>query len=182
MRRPSLRRQWCGVPHYLLELRLQRCDSVAWAKPAIRGADGTDVDWYDGDMIYDDKALLALRELFRTSLGFQLPPFPTPPRTVKNLDRACAALLDFTTVSLHSKTELAGGGPGRTGAVADAMRRQLKDASNEKVAAALDGLVADYVEKRDRRARVLELAAREIMQAPAGADATTRTTGAWPAS
>jgi hypothetical protein len=53
------------------------------------------------------------------------------------------------------------------------MRRQLKDASNEKVAAALDGLVADYVEKRDRRARVLELAAREIMQAPAGADAVS---------
>jgi hypothetical protein len=146
---------------------------MAWAKQAIRGPDDTDVDWYDGDMIYDDKALLALRELFRTSLGFQLPPFPTPPRTVKNLDRACAALLDFTTVSLHSKTELAGGGPGRTGAVADAMRRQLKDASNEKVAAALDGLVADYVEKRDRRARVLELAAREIMQAPAGADAVS---------
>jgi hypothetical protein len=125
------------------------------------------------DMVnqHDDRALLALRELFKNSLGFQLPPFPAPPRTVKNLDKACAALLDFPTVPLHANAAFGSQAPGRSEAIADAMRRQLRDASDEKVAAALDGLVADYVEKRDRRARVLELAAREIMQASASVDA-----------
>lgn len=129
--------------------------------------------------VHDDKALHALRELFRKSLGIQLPPFPTPPRTVKNLDRACAALLDLPTVQLEGKADLAGRGPAGGGAVADSIRRQLRDASNERVAAALDGLVADYVEKRDRRARVLELAAREIMQAPASTDAESSVDDDW---
>jgi uncharacterized protein DUF2806 len=91
---------------------------------------------------------------------------PTPPRTAKNLDKACAALLDYPSGPRHANVDLA-----NRGAMADAMRRQLRGASNEKVAAALEGMVADYVEKRDRRARVLELAAHEIMQPSASVDA-----------
>jgi hypothetical protein len=120
---------------------------------------------------HDDRALFALREFFRNSLGFQLPPLPAPPRTAKNLDKACSALLDFPIASLHANAGLANRAPLRSEAVTDAMRRQLRGASNEKVAAALEGLVADYVEKRDRRTRVLELAAQEIMQGSASIDA-----------
>jgi Protein of unknown function (DUF2806) len=123
--------------------------------------------WYDGmNNHHDDGALFALREFFKNSLGFQLPPLPTPPRTAKNLDQACAALLDYPSAPRHVNADFA-----NRGAIADAMRRQLRGASNEKVAAALEGLVADYVEKRDRRTRVLELAAQEIMQASASVDA-----------
>jgi Protein of unknown function (DUF2806) len=124
-----------------------------------------------------DRALPSLREVIENSLGFQLPPLPAPPRTVKNLDKACAALLDVSTWPRGGNAAFAREEIGRSeklnAAVVDAMQRQLRDASIDKLAAAVDGLVADYVEKRHRRARVLELAAKEITQAPASVDAET---------
>ena len=125
----------------------------------------------------DDKALPTLREVIEKWLGFQLPPLPAPPQTIKNLDKACAALLDVPAAPLGGKAAIALQGLERGEklgvAVVDAMRRQLKDDSDDKVAAALDGLVADYIERRNRRSRVLELAAREITQAPPSVDAET---------
>jgi len=49
---------------------------------------------------------------------------------------------------------------------ADAVGRQLTGASIEKIAAVVDGMVADYLEKRNRRTRVVEIAAQEITQTP----------------
>jgi hypothetical protein len=123
----------------------------------------------------DGKVLPTLREVIENSLGFQLPPLPAPPRAVRNLDKACAALLDLSPGQLQRNSAAACAGRAEKvhAAVVDAMWRQLKDASNETVTAAVDGLVADYLEKRNRRARVLEIAAREITQAPPGVDAET---------
>jgi hypothetical protein len=48
----------------------------------------------------------------------------------------------------------------------DAVGRQLRGASVETITAVVDGMVADYIEKRNRRTRVLEIAAQEITQSP----------------
>jgi hypothetical protein len=132
----------------------------------------------------NDKALTSLREVIENSLGFQLPPLPAPPRTVKNLDKACAALLDVPAwPRTGSKALVAREEFGRNekfnAALIDAMRRQLVDASVDKVASAVDGLVADYIEKHQRRSRVLELAAKEITQAPASVDAESYLDDDW---
>lgn len=85
-------------------------------------------------------------------------------------------LLDAPPVQLGRSpifSEGSGHGEKLEVAFVHAMRRQLKDASNERVAAAVTGLVTDYIEKRDRRTRVLEIAAREITQAPPTLDANT---------
>jgi len=121
------------------------------------------------------RVLPTLRDVIESSLGFQLPPLPAPPRTVKNLDKACAALLDVPPSPREGNAVNSRGRAGAaeklSAAFVDAVRRQLKDESKDKVASAVDGLVADYLEKRDRRARVLEIAAREITQAPPHLDA-----------
>jgi hypothetical protein len=128
----------------------------------------------------EGKVLPTLRDVIEGSLGFQLPPLPAPPRTVKNLDKACAALLDYAPGSPARNTAA---GPAQSAklsaAFVEAMRHQLSDSSTEKMAAAVDGLVNDYLEKRNRRARVLEIAAREITQAPPTLDANTLIDDDW---
>jgi hypothetical protein len=128
------------------------------------------------------KALSTLREVIEASLGYRLPPFSTPPLTVKNLDRACAALLDVPPVHVASNAAAIEGpkqGEELGSVFADAMRRQFREVSNERIAAVVDGLVADYVEKRSRRTRVLEIAAQEITLGPPGAEANTLLDDDW---
>jgi hypothetical protein len=127
----------------------------------------------------EGRALPILREVIESSLGFELPPLPAPPRTVKNLDKACAALLEAPPGSQKNAAGELAQSDKATAAFLDAMRRQLKDATNERVSAAVDGLVADYLERRDRRTRVLEIAAREITQAPPTLDANSLIDDDW---
>ena len=124
--------------------------------------------------------LPTLREVIESSLGLQLPPLPAPPRTVKNLDKACAALLDFAPGSPARNTAAGLAQSAKLGAVfVEAMRHQLSDSTHEKMAAAVEGLVTDYLEKRNRRSRVLEIAAREITQAPPTLDANSLIDDDW---
>src|SRR5262252_9479777 len=104
-----------------------------------------DERWYDGNMTKQTqenggKVLPTLREVIEGALGFQLPPLPAPPLTVKNLDKVCAALLDVPPAAI--------GRPEQNSVFTEAMQRQLGGASNEKLAAVVDGMVADYIEKR----------------------------------
>src|SRR5262249_15064462 len=128
-----------------------------------------DLDMSNGNEAF---VLPILREVIESSLGFQLPPLPAPPHTVTNLDKACAALLDVAP-GFPQTAASKGSGPGEktTAAFVDAIGRHLRDASNEKVASIVNGLVTDYLEKHSRRTRVLEIAAREITQAPPALDA-----------
>ena len=128
------------------------------------------------------KVLSTLREVIEGSLGFQLPPFPAPPLTVKNLDKACAALLDIPPAHVEGNAATVGRleqGEKLSSVFADAMRRQLRGASSQKIAAVVDGLMADYLEKRNRRTRVLEIAAQEITLGPPSADANTLLDDDW---
>jgi len=107
-----------------------------------------------------------LRRVIEGALGAELPPFPGPSFGLKNLDKVCAALLD---VPAHVERNPATvGGPDQGGELssvfADAVGRQLRGASIEMITAVVDGLVADYIEKRNRRTRVVEIAAQEITQ------------------
>jgi hypothetical protein len=107
-----------------------------------------------------------LRRVIEGALGAGLPPFPGPSFGLKNLDKVCAALLD---VPAHVERNPATvGGPDQGGELssvfADAVGRQLRGASIEMITAVVDGLVADYIEKRNRRTRVVEIAAQEITQ------------------
>ena len=121
--------------------------------------------------------LPTLREVIEGALGFQLPPLHAPPLTVKNLDKVCAALLDVPPA--HVGSDAATIVEELNSVLADAMRRQFRGASNEKIAADVDGLVADYIEKRSRRTRVLEIAAQEITQSPLSADADALVDDDW---
>jgi len=106
-----------------------------------------------------------LRKVIEGALGAQLPPLPGPSFGVKNLDKVCAALLDIPPAHAERNAATIGGpdqGEQLGSVFADAVGRQLRDASIEKITAVVEGLVADYIEKRDRRARVVEIAAREI--------------------
>ena len=117
------------------------------------------------------KVLPTLREVIEGALGFQLPPLPAPPLTVKNLDKVCAALLDVPPAAI--------GRPEQNSVFTEAMQRQLGGASNEKLAAVVDGMVADYIEKRSRRTRVLEIAAQEITAGPPSPDANALLDDDW---
>ena len=128
------------------------------------------------------KVLPTLREVIEGALGFQLPPFIAPPLAVKNLDKVCAALLDVPPVQVEGNAASTGRqehGENLNSVFADAMRRQLGGASSEVIAAVVDGLVADYIEKRSRRTRVLEIAAQEITQGRPSADANALLDDDW---
>ena len=117
--------------------------------------------------------LPTLREVIEGALGFQLPPLPAPPLTVKNLDKVCAALLDVPRAHVEGYAASIGRpeqGEKVSSVFVDAIRRQLGGASNEKIASVVDGLVADYIEKRNRRTRVLEIAAQENHAEPPSGD------------
>jgi Protein of unknown function (DUF2806) len=123
-----------------------------------------------------------LREVIEGALGFQLPPFPAPSLTVKNLDKVCAALLDVPPAYVDSNAATIGRpdqGEKLSSVFADAMGRQLRGASIEKITAVVDGLVADYIEKRNRRTRVLEIAAQEMTQSPPSPDANALLDDDW---
>src|SRR6516165_4705494 len=114
-----------------------------------------------------------LRKVIEGALGAELPPFPGPSFGVKNLDKVCAALVDIPPARVESDGATTGG-PGQgeeLGSVfADAVARRLRGASIELITAVVDGLVADYIEKRNRRTRVVEIAAQEIIHSPASVD------------
>jgi len=115
-----------------------------------------------------------LREVIEGALGARLPPFPAPSFGVQNLDKVCAALLDIPPASFGGTAAPIGStdhGEKLSSIFAGAMGRQLRGASIEKITAVADGLVADYIEKRGRRTRVLEIAAQEITQSPPSPDA-----------
>src|SRR5262245_39131400 len=125
--------------------------------------------WYDGNMTKQTHEIPTLRKVIEGALGAQLPPFPGPSFGVKNLDKVCAALLDIAPAPGGRKAATAGmpeEGEKLSSIFADAVGRQLSGASIEKVSAVVDGLVADYIEKRNRRTRVVEIAAQEITQSP----------------
>jgi len=128
--------------------------------------------WYDGNMSKQTHEIPTLRKVIEGALGAQLPPFPGPSFGVKNLDKVCAALLDLPA---HVGKNAATAGTPEQGEklssiFADAVGRQLTGASIEKISAVVDGLVADYIEKRNRRTRVVEIAAQEITQSPPSTD------------
>jgi hypothetical protein len=128
------------------------------------------------------KVLPTLREVIEGALGFQLPPLPAPPLTVKNLDKVCAALLDVPRAHVEGYAASIGRpeqGEKVSSVFVDAIRRQLGGASNEKIASVVDGLVADYIEKRNRRTRVLEIAAQEITLGPPSPDANALLDDDW---
>jgi hypothetical protein len=107
-----------------------------------------------------------LRRVIEGALGAELPPFPGPSFGLKNLDKVCAALLD---IAAHvERNPATAGGPDQgeelSSVFAAAVARQLRGASIEMITAVADGLVADYIEKRNRRTRVVEIAAQEITQ------------------
>jgi hypothetical protein len=89
------------------------------------------------------------------------------------LDKVCAALLDIPPAR-GERTAANIGMPDQSeklsAVFADAVGRQLRGASIEKITAVVDGMVADYLEKRNRRTRVVEIAAQEITQSPPSAD------------
>jgi hypothetical protein len=114
-----------------------------------------------------------LRKVIEGGLGDQLPPLPGSSFGVKNLDKACAALLDIPPAHVGRNAATIGipdQGEKLRSVFADAVGRQLRGASIEKITAVVDGLVADYIEKRNRRTRVVEIAAQEITQSPPSAD------------
>jgi uncharacterized protein DUF2806 len=114
-----------------------------------------------------------LRKVIEGALGAQLPTLPGPSFGVKNLDKVCAALLDIPPAHVE-RTAANIGMPDQSeklGSVfADAVGRQLRGASIDKITAVVDGMVADYLEKRNRRTRMVEIAAQEITQSPPSAD------------
>src|ERR1700730_19121321 len=104
------------------------------------------------------KMLPTLQGVIESSLGVRLPSLPSPPRTLTNLDKVCAALLDVPPAHVERSGAIFEGSPqsdNLSAAFVEAMGRHLRDASNEKISAAAEGLVTDYLEKRSRRARVL---------------------------
>jgi hypothetical protein len=106
-----------------------------------------------------------LRKVIEGALGAQLPTFPGTSFGVKNLDKVCAALLDIPPAHVE-RTAANIGMPDQSeklsSVFADAVGRQLRGASIDKITTVVDGMVADYLEKRNRRTRVLEIAAQEI--------------------
>jgi len=130
--------------------------------------------WYDGNMTKQTHEIPTLRKVIEGALGAQLPPFPGPSFGVKNLDKVCAALLDIPPAHVEKDAATIGGKPEqgeKLGSIfADAVGRQLSGASFEKISAVVDGLVTDYIEKRNRRTRVVEIAAQEITQSPPSTD------------
>jgi len=120
-------------------------------------------------MTKQTREIPSLRKVIEGTLGAQLPPFPGPSFGVENLDKVCAALLDIPPAHVEGNVATSGGpdqDENLSSVFADALRRQLRGASIEKISAVVDGLVADYIEKRSRRTRVLEIAAQEITQNP----------------
>jgi uncharacterized protein DUF2806 len=107
-----------------------------------------------------------LRRVIEGALGAELPPFPGPSFGLKNLDKVCAALLDIPAHVERNPATTGGPDQGEelSSVFAAAVARQLRGASIEMVTAVVDGLVADYIEKRNRRTRVVEIAAQEITQ------------------
>src|SRR5262245_36193916 len=94
-----------------------------------------------------------LRKVIEGELGAELPPFPGSSFGVKNLDKACGALLDIPPAHVGRNTAATIGMPDQgeklSSIFADAVGRQLRGASIEKITAVVDGLVADYIEKRN---------------------------------
>jgi hypothetical protein len=132
-----------------------------------------DARWYDGSMTKRTHEIPTLRKVIEGELGAQLPPFPGSSFGVKNLDKACAALLDIPPAHAGRNAatiDMPDQGEKLSSVFADTVGRQLSGASIEKITAVVDGLVADYIEKRNRRTRVLEIAAQEITQSPPSAD------------
>ncbi len=113
---------------------------------------------------------------FSEWIGFQLPSLPSMPQTVKNLDKAAAALLDWPTAVLEGKASRARSETEQSilleSAVIEAMRRELGNVDNKKLSSQVRGLVQDYLQKHHSRKRVLELAVKEVATDPGSDDAT----------
>jgi Protein of unknown function (DUF2806) len=120
--------------------------------------------------------LPTLSEKIGEWLGFQLPGLPPMPQTLKNLDKAGAALIDWPTAAWESKAAgiraKASRGDALEQSVTDAMRRELSQESNKQIAGHVRGLIRDYLQKHHSRKRVLELAIKEVAADPGQADAT----------
>ena len=126
-----------------------------------------DARWYDGNMTKQTHETPTLRKVIEGALGAQLPPLPGLSFGLKNLDKVCAALLDIPPPHVERNVAPIGTQGEKLGSVfGDAVGRQLRGASVETITAVVDGMVADYIEKRNRRTRVLEIAAQEITQSP----------------
>jgi hypothetical protein len=122
------------------------------------------------------------RQALEGMLGFQLPHVPMP-QTLRNLDKAAAALVDIPTAYLEGKAAglriSAEHSNMIESALGKAMQRRLRDASNEKIAVMVEGVVADYLEKRRRRERVLEIATEELTEAQPTSEATGEIDDGW---
>lgn len=106
------------------------------------------------------------------ALGVRLPNLP---QTVRNLDKAGAALLDLGIASLEVRAKAAREGAAREeklkNALAKAMELRLGKAAPDEVKRYLNGMVLDYLSRHGNRMRVFELAANELEEDPPKEDA-----------
>ena len=127
--------------------------------------------------------LPTLKQALEQWLGVQLPGLPSLPNTLKNLDKACAAMLDVPAAHFEAKASSIRGASSRQEEIADTLAEnvieELKLGQSPEAKSAVSGMLREHLQKQYGRKRVLELTASELESGDIDKDATESINDDW---